>query len=113
MPTGVYDHREEGKRRRESDLDARGAARQAEKAARDYSGILERVDKLRELLYEAEKVSQWLSSAVSASELPAGSWIFVDAMRMGVLASMRTAQLLQLEIRKLAPPATEEKKSCG
>lgn len=62
-----------------------------------------RAAKLRELLYEAEKSCQWLSSAVNTPDLPAGAWIYVDALRLVVLAAMRNAQLLQLKVRELLP----------
>lgn len=75
------------------------------------SSTLEHVGRIRALLFEAEKSCQHLSSAVSAADLPAGSWIYVDALRMGVLAAMRNAQLLELKVRELvpapAPPAEE------
>lgn len=67
--------------------------------------LKEHAAELRVLLYEAEKHCQFLSSAVSSSDLPAGTWIFVDAARMTVLAAMRCAHLLQLEIERRAPPS--------
>lgn len=69
------------------------------------------VGELRRLLFEAEKVCQALSSAVNTSSLPAGAWIYVDVVRMSVLASMRSAQLLELELLRLAPPPPAEKGS--
>ena len=77
---------------------------------RDRTGIDERIHKLRELLFDAEKVCQWLSSAVNTPDLPAGTWIYIDALRMGVLGGMRNAQLLELKVRELMPdpPAAEK-----
>jgi hypothetical protein len=65
---------------------------------------------LREQLYEAEKSCQYLSSAVNTPDLPAGTWVYVDALRMVVLAGMRNAQLLELKVRELMPdpPADTE-----
>jgi len=76
---------------------------------RDRSGIDLHLANLREMLFEAEKSCQRLSSAVNTPDLPAGTWIYVDAVRMAVLSSMRSAQLLQLKVRELfpAPPAAE------
>jgi hypothetical protein len=77
---------------------------------RDRSSIDERVRLLREQLYEAEKSCQYLSSAVNTPDLPAGTWVYVDALRMAVLAAMRNAQLLELKVRTLMPdpPADTE-----
>lgn len=82
----------------------------AASAVSDHSDVLERCAKLRELLFECEKLCSWLSSAVNTPQLPAGAWIYVDAARLNVLTSMRTAQLLQLRVQQLAeltPPAAE------
>ena len=109
VPKGVYDHDQLGRRRRERDLAWRQAQQAEAPAVRDMSSIHERVAKLRELLYESEKVCQWLSQAINTPDLPAGSWIYVDALRMAVMASMRNAQIFELKVAELVvpPPAAE------
>lgn len=73
--------------------------------------VLERIARLRELQGESEKICSWLSSAVNTPDLPAGSWIYVDALRLVVLAGMRNAHLLELHVKRLAaaPPAAGER----
>jgi hypothetical protein len=81
-----------------------------EPVVRDRAELFERISKLREFLFESEKLTSWISSAVNTPDLPAGSWIYVDALRLEVLAAMRGAHLLELHVKRLAPqtPAAEE-----
>lgn len=80
-------------------------------AVPDRGDIDERVAKLRADLFECEKLCQALSSAVNTPDLPAGSWIYVDALRYAVLGAMRCAQLLDLRVRELLPDPPAEEKS--
>lgn len=89
---------------RESAMAATAAAElEATPEARSIADVLEHVEKLRSLIYESEKLCQWISSAINTPALPAGAWIYVDVLRMNVLAGMRAAQLLQLKVRELVP----------
>jgi hypothetical protein len=84
---------------------------QAKLMVRIAPEVVERVAKLRDLLFESEKICSWISSAVNTPDLPAGSWIYVDALRLEVLAAMRGAHLLELHVKRLAhqAPAAEER----
>lgn len=104
MPKGVYDHGAPGERRHQADLAQRQEMRRDVGSNSGELAIKARVQELRRLLYEAEQHCQAISSILSAGALPAGKWLFVDAARMSVLASMRCAQLLQLEIARISPP---------
>ena len=97
--------------RRERKLMTRPALEaQSELMVRIAPEVIERITRLRELLFESEKLTSWISSAVNMPDLPAGSWIYVDALRLEVLAAMRGAHLLELHVKRLAPqaPAAEE-----
>jgi hypothetical protein len=66
--------------------------------------MLERIHKLRELLMEAEKCTQWLSSELSAQHIPADLAPLVDASRHSVLCAMRCAHATELAAKLVAPP---------
>ena len=78
---------------------------------RDRADLFERITKLREFLFESEKLTSWISSAVNTPDLPAGSWIYVDALRLEVLAAMRGAHLLELHVKRLTQPAPAAEES--
>jgi hypothetical protein len=64
----------------------------------------ERIHKLRELLFEAEKCTQWLSGELSAQRIPADMAPMVDATRHSVLCAMRCAHATELAAKLVQPP---------
>jgi hypothetical protein len=64
----------------------------------------ERIHKVRELLFEAEKQCQFLSSDVSNQSIPADMAPLIDALRHAVLTGMRVAHATELAAMLVKKP---------
>ena len=64
----------------------------------------EEIHKIREYLMECERLTQRLSSAVSAQKIPADMAPLVDALRMSVLTGMRVALATELAAKLVGEP---------
>lgn len=65
----------------------------------------EEIHKARELLFEADRMAQRMSSAVSNQQAPAELAPLVDAMRHSVLSAMRVAHALELAVMLVEKPS--------
>jgi hypothetical protein len=92
---------------RSSGSRALSAARQragVTSVVREVYPMQEEIHKIRESLFECEKLCQRLSSALSNQEIPAEMAPLIDAMRHSVLTGIRVAHATELAAQLVAPP---------